>query len=154
MKAKILIMVLLFTVSVCAQYITSGHDETRTCIICGDGWSEYVGDGNNDIAYYFIEDNRRNLLSLLHREEEEGIKWRVDLYGGAEAFLCKHCDKIYGDFWRRELIAEFKKLLNEAIGEQKDYSIKVKLNLKNKKLDELNKKVEELKKQIDEQRLK
>jgi len=120
---------------------------TRTCIVCGQEWEEIISTRSN--SWYSL-DGATIMLSSYNIQEEKGKEWSVSLHDNA--FLCGHCNKIYGDVWRERVKNYFNLELEQAVSEQKEYSAKVKVDIKIKRLKELEEKLNELKKEIDEVR--
>jgi hypothetical protein len=149
MKTVLAIIFLLWTSIILPQesnlvYQERGSNVTRTCIVCGQEWTEWVKGDNISLW------GGTTTLSVFDGvfREERGIKWSVYLHDNA--YLCNHCNSLYGGGWQEILKTKFNQLLQQAIEEQKDYAAKVRTNLKIKKLKELQEKLNGLQKEIDE----
>jgi len=117
---------------------------TRTCIVCGQEWEDIVPTRSN--GWYSLDCS--TIMLSYNTYKEKGEEWSVSLHNNP--FLCDHCYKIYGDVWRERVKNYFNLELEQAVNEQKEYSAKVKTDIKIKRLKELEEKLNSLKKEIDE----
>jgi len=113
---------------------------TRACIVCGQEWEDFE---KSNISYW-----GGTSIGLYDYNKPRGAKWYVYLHDNA--YLCNHCWDKYAENWQSAMKTGFNLMLSSAIENEKDYAMKVRTNIKIKKLKELEEKLDELKKVIDE----